>query len=152
MKYVRTFGVLTTILICLSNLLFSKVENLNLQGSIVSGALSNRLLAVGVNSTTTGSLNLNATYESMSVYAGYSGDENANNRAQLYYRVSGAGEWLAGMAMTVDRRSSVTSGSNTYPNPYVRQWRASLIGLQSNQLYEVKVVFSDADGVAGRPS
>jgi len=97
--------------------------------------------------TTTSDLDLIPTYECISVYAPFSGDNNGNNSAELYYRTPvGSGTWIRGMDMTPDRRDRVYSGlTNTYKN----QWRASVLGLDPDTEYEVRVTFSDGDGISG---
>lgn len=100
------------------------------------------------NTTTVGALSLVATFECMSVYSNFSEDVNANNNATLEYRKSGATSWTAGMAMTVDRRATVTAADSTYTNPYKNQWRASILGLIPKTKYEVRVTYTDADGIS----
>jgi hypothetical protein len=92
-------------------------------------------------------LQLASTYQSVSVYANFANDDG-DNRATLEYRPAGASAWTRGMDMTVDRRANVT-GNGTFANPFRDQWRASLLMLSPGTTYEVRVTFSDPDGVAG---
>jgi hypothetical protein len=103
----------------------------------------------GGNGTAAGALKLAATYQSMSVYANFAGDADGDNRASFEYRKAGDAAWARGMDMTPDRRQSVFGANGTYPNPFRNQWRASLLMLQPNTEYEVRVTFEDPDGVTG---
>jgi len=69
-----------------------------------------------------GAPTLKATYQSISVYAPFSGD--ADNRATLEYRRVGDTAWRRGMEMTSDRRVTVFGAGATYANPFQNQWRA----------------------------
>ncbi len=100
-------------------------------------------------STAPGVLTLTATYRTVSVYAGFSGDANANNRAVLEYRKAGQSNWLRGMDLTVDRRTQVYGANASYPNPFAFQWRGAILMAEPNTDYEVRVTFSDPDGVFG---
>jgi hypothetical protein len=98
--------------------------------------------------TQAGALELASTYQSVSVYASFAGDDG-DNRATLEYRRAGASSWTPGMDMTVDRRASVPGANGSYSNPFRNQWRASALMLQADTEYEVRVTFADPDGVAG---
>jgi len=105
------------------------------------------------NETVVGTLELRATFENISVYAPFIGDDNHNNLASFQWRRPG-GLWKQGMAMTVDTRAEVTSEDGTYPNPFQNQWRASILGykglgVRPNTDYEVRVTFDDPDGISG---
>ena len=95
--------------------------------------------------TTTGVLKVGATYQSISVYAGFAGDADGDNAATLEWRPAGGGAWRRGMALTADRRATVGGRAN----PYANQWRGSVLMVQPNTAYEVRVTFSDPDGVSG---
>jgi VCBS repeat-containing protein len=84
--------------------------------------------------TTTGSISLVPTVECIGVIAGYSGDSNQNNSAVLQYRVSG-GSWKTAPEMYVDKSD--------------RQYRGSIFWLNPDTTYEVKVTFSDSNGISG---
>ena len=121
------------------------------------------LLTVGIpspvlaaaDSTTIGTLSLYPAFEHMGVVSSYSGDDNGNNQATLEYREAGSATWKPGIPMTVDRRDLITyypgSGSpdETVPNEWARQWRAVIFGLEPNTEYEVRVTYTDPDGVGG---
>ncbi len=97
------------------------------------------------NNTVTGALELISTFHSIGVYASFSGDDNGDNYAMMEYRPQGFGVWLLGAFMVPDRRQYIGGAAN----PYYKQWRASLVGLIPNTIYEVKITFSDFDGVTG---
>ena len=95
------------------------------------------------NQTTTGSLELVPTFECISVYANFSGDDNGNNTAVLHYRTpAGSGDWIPGMLLTVDRRAQIYSDTVLVDNPFQDQWRGSILGCTPNTEYEVRVTLS----------
>ncbi|HEV8633144.1 MAG TPA: LamG domain-containing protein, partial [Chloroflexota bacterium] len=98
--------------------------------------------------TSPGALTLRATYQSIGVYANFSGDGDGDNRATLEYRKAGEPTWHRGMDLTVDRRATVFGADASYPNPFKNQWRAAVLLTQADTEYEVRVTFSDPDGVA----
>ena len=51
-------------------------------------------------STSIGNLDLESTATCISVISYFSGDNNRNNQATLYYRKSGSSSWLQGIDMT----------------------------------------------------
>lgn len=104
---------------------------------------------MGINELLTKDISLVPTYQSISVYAPYGQDENANTQAILEWRKAGDQAWKKGMVMTDDRRPIVTGESRSYPNPYQYTRRASILGLQSNTDYEVRVSYQDPDGISG---
>ena len=83
--------------------------------------------------TVPGTLSMHATIESVGVVAPYSGDDNQNNAASIWYRPVGESTWLAGPEMVVDRSA--------------REWRVSLVYLLPGTDYEVEVRYTDPDGV-----
>jgi hypothetical protein len=102
--------------------------------------------AAAGNSTVVGDLELAATFECISVYSNFSDDDNDNNQATVEYREVG-GSWKQGMALIVDRRPTVEP--YTQENPFINQWRGSIIGLEPDTEYEVRVTYNDTDGVSG---
>lgn len=98
--------------------------------------------------TISGELTLTPTFENIGVIADYSGDDNNNGSATLEYRVSG-GTWKQAPQMWKDTRTTVTSGSRSQANPHVTTYRGSIFWLTSNTTYEVRVTFTDANGVTG---
>ncbi len=98
------------------------------------------------NNTVIGNLELRSTYKCISVYAPFSGDDNHNNFAFVEYRAKGTEVWKFAMFMTPDTRTIV---GDALSNTYVNQWRVSILGLQQDTLYEVRVTFNDSDGVSG---
>jgi hypothetical protein len=105
--------------------------------------------------TTAGGITLNATFESISVYASFSGDDNGSNSATLQWRPTGETSWRSGMAMTVDRRTQIHSYTaddrswHLIANPYAQQFRASILKVKPDTSYDVRVTFADPDGVTG---
>ena len=93
-------------------------------------------------------LSLASTYESISVYLSFQGDDNENSIAILEYREAG-GPWTQGMVMTVDRRAVITHSSRVYTNTFRDQWRASVLGLRPGTQYDVRVTVIDPEGVGG---
>jgi len=106
-------------------------------------------LSFAQNITTVTNLELASTYESISIYASFSGDDNANNLASLEWRKVGDSTWKSGMSLTVDRRSTVQN-SGTFDNTrFKNQWRGSILLVQPDTSYEVRVTFSDSDSIVG---
>ncbi len=103
--------------------------------------------------TTVGTLSLAATYESISVYAPFSGDTNANNNATLDYKISTSPTWIRGHEMYIDRNARIQQSRTTsyFNNPYVNQSRASVLLASPCTQYDVRVTFTDPDGVSGSP-
>ena len=113
-------------------------------------AIPQQVIAAPGDETTSGQLSLDSTIENISVIFSFSGDNNGNNQAYLYYKMTGAGAWKAGIPMTADRRPQlVLMGQGTEPNPYQNQWRAVIFGLAPNISYDVKVEYIDSDGGSG---
>jgi hypothetical protein len=120
------------------------------------------VVAAQSNATTVGTIELVATFESISVYSSFSGDDNGNNEAHLEYRINGESTWEeAPIPMVVDRRVEVpipNTGWGSYPdpvymtNPYYNQWRGNILFLEPNTQYEVQVTYSDPDGIDGPSS
>lgn len=103
----------------------------------------------GITDTVFTKMELVPTYESISIYSSFTGDENQNNNATFQWRKVGDASWIQGMDMTPDRRVLVTGGPNSWTNPYKDQWRASILMVKPHTEYEVKVTYTDPDGVVG---
>jgi hypothetical protein len=100
-------------------------------------------------STFTGALALTPTYESVGVRLSYTSDENDNGTALLEWKRSTDSEWLPGTALVKDTRAVITQLRTVEPNSYQFEYRASLLGLEAGVSYDVRVVVTDADRVAG---
>ena len=101
-------------------------------------------------STTVGALELATSFQCISVYSNFSGDDNGNNSAVLEYREVGDSTWKQGMAMTGDRRDELMLyGSGTISNAYKNQWRALVLWLEPDTEYEVRITYTDPDGFSG---
>ena len=101
--------------------------------------------AFAQNASTPGNLTLSSTFEAVSVRASFSGDQNQNNSATIRFRRQGDTAWKNALPPIVDRRTSVAGRTN----PYVRQARGSIVGLQAGTPYEVSLTFADPDGISG---
>jgi hypothetical protein len=99
-------------------------------------------------------LDLTSNFETIGVYAKFSGDGNGNSSATLEFK-GPDGIWRRGMDLTVDRRSQIISWedrdrtAHVVANPFASQWRGAILGLTPNRTYQVRVTFSDVDGVSG---
>ncbi len=85
------------------------------------------------NATQVTNLELYPNFETLSVYAYYSGDANLDNNASLEYRRTG-GQWRKGAPLT---------------RIYDKEWTGSIFHLRPATAYEVRVTFTDPDGVSG---
>lgn len=81
--------------------------------------------------TVVGELELYGNFETLSVYAFYSGDGNSDNSARMEYREAG-GRWRQGHELT---------------RIYGNQWTGSVFRLSPASEYEVRVRLDDADGI-----
>ncbi len=136
---------------CLTGLLIALSISFTLPG----------VVAAQSNATTVGTIELVPTFTSISVYSSFTGDDNKNNQAVIEYRPSG-GTWKAApIPMVVDRRVEIpvpNTGWGERPNieymtnPYYKQWRGNILFVQPNTEYEVRVTYSDPDGVSGPTS
>lgn len=100
------------------------------------------------NATTVGTLALASTFDCVSVRASFTGDVNATNRATIAYRAAGSSTWLDAYPPVADRRATISGSAN----PYVNQFRGSIVGLRAGTSYEVRLAFVDTDGVSGGPT
>ena len=92
------------------------------------------------NALTPGSLELHPTFNNMSVYLRYAGDDDHDSRASLYYRKAGEHEWRqAHPPVRIDAK--MLGG---------RQWTGSLLFLEEGTRYDVRMTLTDPDGVDGR--
>lgn len=101
------------------------------------------------NITTVGSLELVSTFRSVSIYSNFSGDINGNNTAMLQYQKAGETVWRTGPQLVKDMRPSLTFRQGVITNPFYRQWRGSLMFLEPDTGYEVRVTYTDRDGING---
>jgi len=112
----------------------------------------------GGEATIVGTLSLAPAFENIGVISSFSGDDNGNNNATLEYREVGSSTWKPGIPMTVDRRDFLYEfplagepDNNPVPNEWKNQWRAVIFGLEPDTEYEVRVTYTDPDGVTGSP-
>ena len=100
--------------------------------------------------TSSPQLTLVPAFENISVYFSFSGDNNGNNLASLYYRQTGTGTWKPGITMTADRRDTLQARpDDIIPNPYKNQWRAIIFALNPATSYDVKIEYTDPNGGSG---
>jgi len=85
--------------------------------------------------TTTGSLSLVATIECIGVVVSFSGDADDDSTVVLEYKETSGSTWLTGMDMYAEFTDN--------------QHRGSILGLITDTSYNIRVTFSDADGVIG---
>lgn len=84
--------------------------------------------------TAVGSLELYPNFQTLSVYARFTGDGNNNNDTRMEYRAAGAKDWREGHHL------SRIAGD---------VWTGSIFWLDPATSYEVRVTFTDPDGVKG---
>ncbi|MHA2066129.1 MAG: putative Ig domain-containing protein, partial [Candidatus Thorarchaeota archaeon] len=130
------------------------VTGLVLAGLLMAG-LPSQVLAQS-NSTTVGTLELVPAFEHISVYSSFTGDDNGNNQAIAEYREVGSGTWMPTVHLSPDRRDQTSRSTYDIPgelyytdNPWQNQWRGIVFWLRPNTEYEVRVTYSDPDGVTG---
>jgi hypothetical protein len=111
--------------------------------------LSALSLGAAVNGTTPTALNLKSTFNCISVAAPFTGDEDRDNSAVVQFRASGATSWLNAYSPWVDRRVQIVTSDFTQSNPVSNQCRVSIVGLYAGTTYEVRIEWTDADGITG---
>jgi hypothetical protein len=100
--------------------------------------------ALAQNGTTGGALTLAATLDCISVRAGFSGDANSNNSVAVQFQKhTGDTGFHPAYSAFVDRRATLSGAAN----PYASEARVSIVGLVQNTTYDVRVTWSDPDGV-----
>jgi hypothetical protein len=97
------------------------------------------------NVTTVGGITLTATFKSISIYSGYTGDDNDNSQATVEYKEKTATVWKQAHPLYIDRGVWIRS-ENRYTN---RQGKGSIVMLNQNTEYDVRVTYTDSDGVNG---
>ncbi len=101
------------------------------------------------NGTTIGTLTLTPTWTSISVEANFTNDDNDNNSAIVEYKKAADSVWLAAVPLAEDRRATIATDSGNVANPGYMQYRGSILWTDNNTLYDVRVTFTDSDGVTG---
>lgn len=100
--------------------------------------------------TTIGALELVGTTEHIGIVSRFSGDTQASNSAAFQYRRTGTSTWRTGVVMEVDRRSTVVENDGpSSSNPFVNTWKAVIFGLTPNTQYDVRVTYTDPNGLTG---
>jgi len=113
------------------------------------------VIVFAANGTTVGALTVTVTLESIGYSCAFTEDDNTNMTATVEYKLSSDGSWTT-IASTstkppayIDRRATVRSAGANVGNPYEKTVRGSFIGLSRNTSYDVRVTFSDTDGITG---
>ncbi len=105
-----------------------------------------RISACTANCTVAGTLSLTATIESIGFRQAFTGDGDADNSAVVEFRTSdvggGAGSWKTAYTPYTDRRATIGGDAN----PYVNQFRGSIVGLTADTSYDVRTTITDPDG------
>lgn len=94
-------------------------------------------LARAQDASTAGALDLYPTYECIGVRLPYAGDANGNATAHIEYQRPGALVWTQGVDMV-----RITNS----------RWAGSILWLQPNRAYNVRVVIDDPDGGVVTPA
>jgi len=92
-------------------------------------------LGSATDSTTIGTLTTYPTFESAGGRLNYTGDDNGNNNVILEYRRSRDSPWSQGIEPYIDRVKSTVF--------------VNLLYLDRNTDYDIRITFSDPDGVSG---
>ena len=96
------------------------------------------------------SLTMYPSIETAAIVVGILGDADTNASAVTEYKLSTNSTWSTAPSPVEDKRASLTGTWGTWgANPYVNQFRGIITGLADNKTYDVRVTFSDADGVIG---
>lgn len=115
---------------------------------LVSFFLSTNVFAL--DTTTPGTVVLVPTINCIGVTAPFTGDDNANNTATVEYRETGStSNWYPSYIPYIDRRALL---GNESANGYQYQARVSIVGLDEDTSYDVRVTWSDPDGIVGSSS
>lgn len=75
----------------------------------------------------------------------YTGDDNGDASALVEFSVTGSGTWKSAYTPTIDRRATI----GTFANPFVKQARVVIFWLTENTSYDLRVTWTDPDGVSG---
>jgi hypothetical protein len=103
-------------------------------------------MASAQNTTTTGTVTVTPSLEALSVTAAFTGDANGNNSVTVQFQKHTGDTGLhTAIVPFIDRRATLGGAAN----PYVNQARVSIVGLLPNTSYDVRVAWSDPDGVGG---
>jgi hypothetical protein len=95
----------------------------------------------GPNALTPGKLNLSATFASIGVELFFSGDDNANASAALEFKPTSATTWRAGLPLWAVGADAPAPG---------RAFYGSALLLEAGTKYDVRITFTDPEGVLGQ--
>ena len=105
--------------------------NANTDDFVITFSVASSLSA---NITTVTNTKAVPTFKSIGIYISFT-DNNNNSKADLEWRQAGEGTWKPGHRLSMDWTR--------------KEARGSLVGLTPNTNYEIRVTFSDPDGVGG---
>lgn len=106
-------------------------------------------ISAAVNGTTPTALNLLSTFHCISVRAPFTGDENRNNSAVVQFQMASGGTWFNAYTPWIDRRIEIVHTLATVSNTMSNEARVSIVGLSANTSYNVRVEWTDGDGITG---
>lgn len=95
--------------------------------------------------TTSGTLTLASTFDCISVTATFDNDTHGSETATIQYKASASGTWLDAYAPMIDRRATIEGSAN----PYIHQFRGSIVGLSAGTSYDVRVTLSTGGTLYG---
>lgn len=98
------------------------------------------------NGLTIGTMTLQATFECLSVKCSYTGDDNGDATAGIEYKLSSSSTWHNAYTPYIDRRAT-TNGHSNVANQF--QARGSIVGLANDTSYDIRLTWTDPDGVTG---
>lgn len=96
------------------------------------------------NTIVLGSVTLKSTFRCISVVQAFTGDDNSSASAAVDYSTDGS-TWYSAQPMYVDHRATI----NGTANPVVNTAASSIVGLSENTSYQVRITWTDADGITG---
>ena len=101
--------------------------------------------------TTTASINLKCGINIISVRAPYTGDDDDSNSALVEYKTTAGSTWFEAYTPYIDRRENYEGKScaDQSNSTYQYEARVVIVGLTAGTAYDVRVTWTDEDGVSG---
>lgn len=84
-----------------------------------------------------------STFNSAGIYVNYSGDDNNNSYTEVYYKKSSESNWKRGHNLYAERQTW-----NGYVSENYKQFRGSIVELEAEQDYDLRLDFFDSNGVS----
>lgn len=100
----------------------------------------------GANSLTVGNMTLESSFERIMVAASYTGDDDGDATCLLEFSPAGAGTWSNAYTPVIDRRATIGSFNNA---ANYRQARGSVFFRTADTAYDIRLTWTDPDGVVG---